>query len=107
MSMDPEVIFDPPQAVFPQQRDARRRMSHLKNLMMVRSGSFSTELGCPCDVRLTADSDRIADIPWGANSRHDRTGRRVKARSGGRCIQWSVRRLEQNYLTLCELHYTR
>jgi hypothetical protein len=40
--MEPEVIFDPPQAVFPQQRDARRRMSHLKNLMMFRSGSFAT-----------------------------------------------------------------
>ena len=35
--MEPEVIFDPPQAVFPQQRDASSD-EHLKILMMVRSG---------------------------------------------------------------------
>jgi hypothetical protein len=29
----------------------------------VRSGAFSTELGCPRDVRSTPVSDRIADIP--------------------------------------------
>ena len=39
----------------------------------IRSGSFSTELGCPRDVQFTPDSDQIADILDGSfvpNKRH-------------------------------------
>ncbi len=38
MSMEPEVIFDKPQAAFPQPRDAPSD-EHLKILMMARFGS--------------------------------------------------------------------
>jgi len=42
-------------------------------ISMPRSGSIATEIGCPRDVRFSADSDRIADIAGGpvrANRRH-------------------------------------
>jgi hypothetical protein len=58
----PEVIFDLPQAVFPQQRDARRRMSHLKNLMTVRCGSIASIWRCPRRVRFSPVSDQTTDI---------------------------------------------
>jgi hypothetical protein len=45
--------------VLEEQRIQRRTRS------IVRFGSFSTELGCPCDVRFPPDSHRIADIAGG------------------------------------------
>jgi hypothetical protein len=48
-------------------------VSEINQAFDVGCGSFSTELGCPCDVRFTPVSDRTADIAGclkSANNRH-------------------------------------
>jgi hypothetical protein len=46
---------------------------HLMPTLGVAFGSIATEIGCPRDIRFSAESDRMADIPdrrLRANKRH-------------------------------------
>jgi hypothetical protein len=52
----------------------------------VRSGSFSTELGCLRHVRYSPDSDRIADIAGGPVRAKERTRSRGRGWRRSRAI---------------------
>ena len=62
MSMEAEVIFDRPQAAFPQPRDASSDELRCGVLSERQLWSISTKLGYPRYVRFTPASDRAADV---------------------------------------------